>query len=96
MTAPPYRLYYFEADDKKEPGPEFDSLDDALAAARSSKRRCDILCPNGEWYARQQTVGIDLRKEIDPEILRKIEQNADDVVERIRSRPSRNKPPSKH
>ncbi len=87
MTAAKYRLYYIASLDDKRPGPEFASLEAALSAARASAEPCDILCPDGSWYARQQTVGIDLGKP--SASADRADRAAEEAVARMRSRPSR-------
>lgn len=89
MSAAKYRLYYIVSLDEKRPGPEFASLEAALSAARASQQACDILCPDGEWYARQETVGIDLSSGASSDSAARIERAAEEVVARMRSRPSR-------
>jgi hypothetical protein len=84
-----YRLFYISGMEKRA-GATFDTLDAALAAARASDEPCDILGPDDKWYAREQTVGIDLRKIDDSsESARAIAKNTDEVVAWMESRPSR-------
>jgi hypothetical protein len=87
-----YRLFLYRDGSEKEEGPSFGTLDEAVSAARKSQSRCDILLPDGSWYGREQTVGIDLNRDLDPETKAKLEQNANEVVSWMKSRPSRNKP----
>ena len=83
-----YQLYYVIGDGDPEPGPSFDTLDAALRAARKSARACDILGPDGHWYAKQQTVGMDLGGASDGSAER-VARTADDAVAWMRTRPSR-------
>lgn len=53
-----FKVFYVVEGGKPEPGPEFATLEEAQRHARGAGRKCDILLPDGRWYARQSTVGV--------------------------------------
>lgn len=86
-----YRLFFIRDGGDKQEGPSFETLEEALSAARARAERCDILLPTGAWYGREETVGIDLKRDIDEDTRKKLEDNANKAVAWMKSRPSRNK-----